>query len=126
MDFNRLPSQMSMYAVDIDRDHGGADIFTHIRGRSTPQPIRGPVYPPVSPLITSGSNNDDTKTKGNTDHDWTTRTKLYSPWISDSIISPPSYHERQRKKYEPGYKAMDNLEDMELSTSRVHFASLTA
>ncbi|KAF9448947.1 hypothetical protein P691DRAFT_592176 [Macrolepiota fuliginosa MF-IS2] len=52
-------------------------------------------------------NNDSADT--NTNSVRSTGTKIYSPWISDSLISPPSYHKLRRRKAASEWDAKEDM-----------------
>lgn len=118
VDFNRPPSQMSSYVAESDSDFA-RDLFTQIRGRSTPNRARAlSLLPPSFPSSQHNDTpHDGVTTKRRTDAQ-KAKENLYSPWISDSIISPPSYHNRRKDKASslPGL-VQQILDDMELSMS---------
>lgn len=119
VDFNRPPSQMSTYAAEVDSDHVGTDFFTHIRGRSTPYRIhKGTSRPFDSPFVTL-----DLDDEGETESSKRggPLPKMYSPWVSDSIISPPSYHIRQKGENDLNLSAMEDMLDMELSSLYIQY-----
>ena len=110
VDFNRPPSQMSLHDGDVDSDSSNGGFFTHIRGRSTPKFL----HSILSRVLHNGeylknqAQNDVKSVK-------LSEKKQYSPWISDSIISPPSYF-KQQKNHDTGMVERI-LEDMDLSKS---------
>jgi len=110
VDFNRPPSQMSLHDGDVDSDSSNGGFFTHIRGRSTPKFL----HSVLSRVLHNGeylknqAQNDVKSVK-------LSEKKQYSPWISDSIISPPSYF-KQQKNHDTGMVERI-LEDMDLSKS---------
>lgn len=108
VDFNRPPSQMSLYGGDVDSDSSNGGLFTHIQGRSTPRFL----HSVLSRVLHNGESlknhaqNDVKSVK-------LSGKKQYSPWISDSIISPPSYFRQQKNRNTSMVE--HTSEDMDLS-----------
>jgi hypothetical protein len=122
VDFNRPPSQLSLYGGEIDSDGANSGIFAHIRGRSTPnrsRPLPKNISPFSQPRVDTIAH--DKPTAKGEDVAQTQQTpviNLYSPWISDSIISPPTHYKKQNIRALSEQSAIEStLEDMELSMS---------
>ncbi|KXN87675.1 hypothetical protein AN958_08312 [Leucoagaricus sp. SymC.cos] len=117
VDFNRPPSQMSLYRGDLDSESGVRDIFAHIRGRSTPNRLlESAPRNANSPAGLDGGNTNETADDGGLKSLRAIQSKLYSPWISDSIISPPSYYKRQKDQTLFATSTAERtLEDVELT-----------
>ncbi|KAF5362534.1 hypothetical protein D9756_002650 [Leucocoprinus leucothites] len=92
VDFNRPPSQMSLFGSNIDNDSNARDYFKQIQGRSTPNLSRlsnsCPKTTSTSEALAGGRNNLAYQESREVNQD--------SPWISDSIISPPTYYKQQK------------------------------
>lgn len=107
VDFNRPPSQMSLHDGDVDSDSSNGGFFTHIRGRSTPKFL----HSVLSRILHDGENQAQNDVKSVK----LSEKKQYSPWISDSIISPPSYFKQQKNRDISMVER--TLENMDLSKS---------
>jgi hypothetical protein len=95
VDFNRPPSQMSVHAFEMDNEYAGDNFFAHILGRSTPH-RKGRFLDLLDPTSDTSHGPDDRNDRTGLDtavH--APSSEVRSPWISDSIISPPSYYDRR-------------------------------
>lgn len=118
VDFNRPPSQMSLYGGDVDSDSSNGRLFTHIQGRSTPKFLCS-VLPCISlsrpDQLDINGQSPESQHQNNVEYVQPSEKKQYSPWISDSIISPPSYYKQQKDR---DLSIVERtLEDMDLSGS---------
>lgn len=110
VDFNRPPSQMSLYGGDMDSDSSNGGLFTHIQGRSTPRFLHS-----VLSRVMHNGESPKNQSQNDVEPVKLSEKKQYSPWISDSIISPPSYF-KQQKNHDMSM-VEHSLEDMDLSKS---------
>ncbi|XP_006462132.1 hypothetical protein AGABI2DRAFT_118993 [Agaricus bisporus var. bisporus H97] len=111
VDFNRPPSQMSVRGLETNNEYAGDDFFAHIRGRSTPH--RGGCFldllDPTSGVTRGLDDRSDQMRPNSVVH--TLSSEERSLWVSDSIISPPSYYARQKKESALEANIMENARD---------------